>query len=106
MSARDPAPRERSGTTGRRFPRTGTEPVTAQSPLRLRLLLSGIFLPVFLAAAVLFGLWAASSGPGDSPGTGALTGLAVACGVLAVIAAADGLVVRRRMRQERAARPG
>ncbi|MEV5339651.1 DUF6343 family protein, partial [Streptomyces sp. NPDC052676] len=44
--------------------RTGTEPVTARSPLRLRLLLSAAFLPLFAAAAVLLGLWAAASGPG------------------------------------------
>ncbi|HLL32711.1 MAG TPA: DUF6343 family protein [Streptomyces sp.] len=80
--------------------RTGTEPVTARSPLRLRLLLSAAFLPLFAAAAVLLGLWAADSGPGDSPGSGPLTGLAVVCAVLAAIAAVDAVVVRRRMRRE------
>ncbi|MET9440530.1 DUF6343 family protein [Streptomyces sp. NPDC006610] len=87
--------------------RTGTEPRTARSALRLRALLTGVFLPVFVAAAVLFGLWAADSSAGDTPGSGVLTGLAVACGALAVVAAVDALVVRRRMRQERAERgPG
>ncbi|WP_432197138.1 hypothetical protein [Streptomyces sp. bgisy027] len=48
---REPVGRARSGMIGRRFPRTGTEPVTAQSSLGLRLLLAGIFVPVFIAAA-------------------------------------------------------
>jgi hypothetical protein len=80
--------------------RSGTEPVTARSPLRLRLLLSAAFLPLFAAAAVLLGLWAADSGPGDSPGSGPLTALAVVCAVLAVVAAVDTVVVRRRMRRD------
>lgn len=100
----EPVPRSRSGAFGRRFPRRGTEPWNAQSPLGLRLLLSGVFLPLFCAAAVLFGLWAASSGPGDSPGRGVLTAIAVMCGVLALIAAIDVLVVVRRLRRERRAR--
>ncbi|MFD0318253.1 DUF6343 family protein [Streptomyces flavalbus] len=96
-----PVPRSRSGAFGRRSPRTGTEPVTAQSDLRLRLLLTVVFLPLFVAATVGFAVWAARSGPGDSPGSGVLTGLAVGCGVLALIATVDGAVVRRRMRRER-----
>ncbi|MGW5972475.1 DUF6343 family protein [Streptomyces sp. NPDC055186] len=95
------APRARSGVIGRRWPRTGTEPVTARSPLRLRLLLAGAFLPLFTAAAVLFGLWAAESGPGDSPGRGALVVLTVVCGVFALSAAVDLWVVIRRLRRER-----
>ncbi|MEV5319208.1 DUF6343 family protein [Streptomyces sp. NPDC052687] len=79
--------------------RTGTEPATARSALRLRLLLSAAFLPLFAAAAVLLGLWAADSAPGDSPGSGPLTVLAVVCAVLAVVAAVDLAVVRRRMRR-------
>ncbi|WP_406725514.1 DUF6343 family protein [Streptomyces sp. GD-15H] len=97
------APRTRSGWIGRRLPRTGTEPVTARSPLRLRLLLAGVFLPLFAAAAVLFGLWAAESGPGDSPGRGELVAVAVGCGVLALSAAVDVSVVTRRLRREREA---
>lgn len=95
------APRARSGVIGRRWPRTGTEPVTARSPLRL--LLAGAFLPLFTAAAVLFGLWAAESGPGDSPGRGALVVLTVVCGVFALSAAVDLWVVIRRLRRERGA---
>jgi hypothetical protein len=88
---------------GRRYPRTGTEPLTAQSPLRLRLLLSGVFLPLFAVATVLFALWAAGSGSGDSPGPGPLTAMAVLCGALALFAAVDLIVVRRRLRRERGA---
>ncbi|MFA3878447.1 DUF6343 family protein [Streptomyces sp. MMCC 100] len=99
--ATEPVPRSRSGAVGRRFPRTGTEPVRAQSPLRLRLLLSAVFLPLFLAGAVFFGVWAADTGSGDSPGRGMLVVVAVVCGALALLAAADLLVVIRRLRSER-----
>ncbi|MEU3255088.1 DUF6343 family protein [Streptomyces sp. NPDC006997] len=98
---RPPVPRSRSGAFGRRHPRTGTEPATAQSDLRLRLLLTALFLPLFVVATVGFAFWAARSGPGDSPDSGVLTGLAVGCGVLALIAAVDGVVVLRRMSRER-----
>ncbi|GGT20863.1 DUF6343 family protein [Streptomyces chromofuscus] len=104
MTHGQPVPRDRSGTTGRRRPRTGTEPRTARSALRLRLLLTAVFLPVFAAATVLFAVWAANSSPADSPGPEALTGLAVACGAPALVPALDRVVVRRRMRQERAGR--
>ncbi|CUW25766.1 DUF6343 family protein [Streptomyces reticuli] len=91
-----PEPRSRSGALGHRLSRTGTEPATARSALRLRLLLSAVFLPVFAAATAGFALWAAHEGPGDSPGTGPLTVLAVACGLLALAAALDLVVVSRR----------
>ncbi|WP_235192870.1 DUF6343 family protein [Streptomyces viridochromogenes] len=96
-----PVQRGGSGMIGRRFPRTGTEPITAQSPLGLRLLLSGLFLPLFGGAAVLFGVWAASSGPDDSPGRGVLVPLVVVCAALALLAAVDLVVVARRLRRER-----
>lgn len=99
--AREPVSRARSGAIGRRFPRTGTEPVTARSPLRLRLLLAAGFLPFFLAGAALFGMWAARSDAGDSPGRGPLVLLAVVCGVLALTALLDLMVVLRRLRRER-----
>ncbi|MFK4155443.1 DUF6343 family protein [Streptomyces fungicidicus] len=83
---------------GRRSPRTGTEPVTARSPL-----LAAVFLPLFVAGAVLFGAWAALSGAGDSPGRGPLILLAAVCGVLALTALLDLLVVLRRLRRERGA---
>ncbi|AIV32635.1 DUF6343 family protein [Streptomyces sp. CCM_MD2014] len=99
--ATEPAPRSRSGTVGRHHPRTGTEPVRAQSALRLRLLLSAVFLPLFLAGAAYFGQWAAGTGTGDSPGRGMLVVIAVVCAALALLAAADLLVVIRRLRSER-----
>ncbi|MGW1627112.1 DUF6343 family protein [Streptomyces sp. NPDC002172] len=97
-----PVPRERSAAPGGLRPRSGTEPVTARSPVRLRRLLSGVFLPLFAAAAVLFAVWAARSGAGDSPGRGALFTLAAVCAALAVAAAVDLLVVARGLRRERA----
>ncbi|MFC7885833.1 DUF6343 family protein [Streptomyces sp. NPDC057376] len=99
--ATDSASRARSGAFGRRHPRTGTEPVTAQSPLGLRLVLSALFLPLFLAGAAYFAVWAADAGPGDSPGRGSLVVLAVVCAAFALLAAADLMVVLRRMRHER-----
>ncbi|MGW8066159.1 DUF6343 family protein [Streptomyces ziwulingensis] len=101
--ATEPASRARSGAVGRRNPRTGTEPVTAQSALRLRLVLSAVFLPLFVAGSAFFAVWAADTGPGDSPGRGGLVLLAVGCAVLALSAAVDLLVVARRLRRERGA---
>ncbi|MGQ4420931.1 hypothetical protein ACN6LA_001451, partial [Streptomyces sp. SAS_269] len=70
-----PEPRSRSGVPGRRSSRTGTEPVTARSALRLRL-------PLFAAATAALAVRApARSDPGDSPGSGALTVLALIRGV-------------------------
>jgi hypothetical protein len=81
--------------------RTGTEPATARSALRLRLLLSAVFLPLFAAATAAFAVWAASAEPGDSPGPDALTVLAVVCGLLALASALDLVVVSGRSRRER-----
>ncbi|MFI2432644.1 DUF6343 family protein [Streptomyces sp. NPDC018693] len=100
------AARERAGLIGRYFPRTGTEPLTARSALGLRLLLALLFLPVFTAGAIGFALWSAASGPGDSPSSGVLTGLATLCAILAVLTALDLWVISRRLRRERALRRG
>lgn len=100
-----PVPRGRSGVIGRRYPRSGTEPVTAQSALGLRRVLSGVFLPLFGGAAVVFGVWAASSDSHDTPGRGPLVTLAAVCAALALFAAVDLLVVTRRRRRERGGRP-
>ncbi len=100
--ATEPGPRATSGTVGRRRPRTGTEPATAQSALGLRLILSAVFLPLFLAGAAYFGVWAADAGPGDIPGRGGLVVLAVVCVAFALLAVSDLLVVTRRLRRERA----
>ncbi|MHC5705214.1 hypothetical protein HHX38_13445 [Streptomyces sp. PKU-MA01144] len=81
--------------------RTGTEPVTARSALTLRLVLSLVALPVFAAGTGLFAAWADASGPMDSPSPSVLVALAVVCGVLAVVAAADLLVIGRRFSHER-----
>ncbi|MET8574208.1 DUF6343 family protein [Streptomyces sp. NPDC005012] len=97
----EPVTRRNSGTIGRRSPRTGTEPVTARSALGLRLLLSAVFLPVFVALTVFFALWAADAGPGESPSRGTLVGTTVVCAVVALLAALDLLVVLRRRRRER-----
>lgn len=99
-------PPARSGAPGRRFRRSGTEPATARSDLALRLLLSAAFLPLFAAATAGFAVWAARSGPGDSPGGGPLTALAVVCGVLALAAALDAAVLTARRRRGRQARRG
>jgi sterol desaturase/sphingolipid hydroxylase (fatty acid hydroxylase superfamily) len=76
--------------------RAGTEPVTARSALGLRLVLSIAGVVLFVALTVLLALWAGSSGPRDSPDPTALVVLAVICGLLAVIAAVDLVVVVRR----------
>ncbi|GFH38168.1 DUF6343 family protein [Streptomyces pacificus] len=81
--------------------RTGTEPVTARSALALRLVLSLAALPVFAAGTGLFAAWAGASGPGDSPDPSVLVALAVACGVLVLVAAVDLLVLGRRFSHDR-----
>ncbi|RKN06897.1 DUF6343 family protein [Streptomyces radicis] len=78
----------------RRHERTGTEPVTAYSALRLRLLLSGIFLPFFVLLTILFAIWWGISG------TWALGGLTLASAVLTVIAAIDLAIILRRRREQ------
>ncbi|MEE1927029.1 DUF6343 family protein [Streptomyces sp. TRM 70351] len=98
---RDP---EREGLLGRIRPSTGTEPVTARSPLRLRLLLALLFTPLFIAGAVLFWAWASTSGPQDAPTAGSLRTLAWISTVLAVLALVDLVIVQRRIRRGRRAR--
>ena len=100
-ATREPVPRSRSGFIGRRWERTGTEPVTARSALGLRLLLAAFFAPLFAAAAVLFAVWSAHSGPGSSPTPSQLAALAGLCAALAVFSAADLIVILRRRRRER-----
>ncbi|MFI1069274.1 hypothetical protein [Streptomyces puniciscabiei] len=84
-----PDSRSRSGAFGHCLARTGTEPAAARSALRLRSLLSAVFLPLSAAATAGFAVRAAHSGPGDSPGHGPLTVLAVVCGLLTSVAAPD-----------------
>ncbi|MER7900771.1 DUF6343 family protein [Streptomyces sp. NPDC096046] len=104
MATRKPVPRSRSGFIGRRWERTGTEPLTARSALGLRLLLSALFTPLFVAAAVLFAAWSARSGPGSSPTSSQWAGLAGLCAALAVFSATDLIIILRRRRRERPAR--
>ncbi|MFJ7909400.1 DUF6343 family protein [Kitasatospora sp. NPDC096204] len=86
-------------TTPRRW-RSGTEPVTARSDLKLRYLLSLTFTPLFALATVGFALWAAASPASGVPSRGTLIGFAVACGLLTLFAVVDLVVVIRRRRTE------
>jgi hypothetical protein len=70
----------------------------------LRLLLSGVFLPLFGGAAAFFGVWAANASPSDSPGRGVFIAIAALCAVLALLAAVDVMVVVCRLRRERGIR--
>lgn len=94
-----PVPRSRSGMIGRRSERTGTEPVTAQSALGLRTVLAAAALPLFVVGAVGFGWWAASD-PDGSPGADVLRWFAVACGLLALLAVTNLVVLLRRRSRE------
>ncbi len=96
----------RRAAAGGRLPRTGTEPVTARSALRARLVLASIFTPVFIAATARFAYWTAETGTGEAPITGSMLVLTVACGLLALFSVVDLLVVLRRRREEREAPPG
>ncbi|MFJ8046244.1 DUF6343 family protein [Kitasatospora sp. NPDC096147] len=81
--------------------RSGSEPLTARSDLRLRLLLSVLFTPLFALMTAGFALWSAANGPGDVPSPASLRTFAVVCGVLTLLAAVDLAVVVRRRRTER-----
>lgn len=82
----------------RRRARAGTEPIRAKSALGLRLLLSLVYAPLFLAGAGLLSWWAAVSEPGDSPGRTVLVVLAAICLALALLATADATRLARRRR--------
>ncbi|MEU4212025.1 DUF6343 family protein [Streptomyces sp. NPDC026206] len=73
--------------------RTGNEPMTARSPLRLRCGLAAFGLVWAIAGTVLF---AAAGHPG----------WAIACGVLAAVTAVDLGVVIRHIRQGPHYQPG
>ncbi|MGP4111311.1 DUF6343 family protein [Streptomyces sp. 4N509B] len=78
--------------------RTGSEPLTAYSDLRLRLLLSVIFTPLFVAGTVLLFVWWLNAEPDDAVSRGEVGVAAVICAVAAVIALVDLAVVLRRLR--------
>lgn len=75
--------------------------MTARSALGVRLILSLLFIPVFLAGTALFWYWAVNSGPRDVPSSDSLRTLTLVCAVLAVLAVIDLLVVVTRRRRER-----
>jgi hypothetical protein len=78
--------------------RTGTEPRTARSDLRLRRTLSLIFAPLFLLGAVGFALLAWRVGPGGTPpDRGTYIFFAAVCAALTVVAVIDLAVIARRM---------
>lgn len=85
----------------RRGRRAGTEPASARSALGLRLALSLVFAPVFLAAAIGFAILAAGTRRGADPGPTTFAVLAAGCALLAVVAAADAALISRRRRAER-----
>ena len=78
--------------------RRGTEPTNARSPLRTRMVLSAIILPIALAAAVYFGYEAATTG---ATVWAVETGIAA---LAALIAAIDLAVLAHRIRQARRGR--
>ncbi|WP_441248822.1 DUF6343 family protein [Kitasatospora sp. McL0602] len=80
--------------------RSGTEPTTARSDLKLRFLLSVVFTPFFALLTAAFAVWAAASTDRSVPTQGTLTVFAVACGLLTLLAAVDLWVVVRRRRTE------
>jgi len=73
---------------------TGSEPLTARSPLRLRAVMSGIALVAAVAAGVVFAVLAIT---GREPGAGPWVVVAI-CAVVAIIAVVDLWVIRRRAR--------
>ncbi|WP_258016174.1 DUF6343 family protein [Streptomyces sp. AJS327] len=81
--------------------RTGTEPVTALSALRLRLLLSVVFVPLFLAGTVLFWYAMTQAGPRDVPSHDSWRTLMWIGAGITVLAVADLVIVVRRRATER-----
>lgn len=94
---------DREGLLGRILPRTGSEPLTARSALRLRLILSVLFTPLFIAGAILFWTWSGNAGPDDVPTADSLRMLAWLSTALAVFAVIDLLVVLWRLSRARRA---
>ncbi len=80
---------------GMRREPSGSEPVTARSALGARAILSGVALPLALIATVLLVVTAVRSGEG------VWWAEAVITAVVAVIAAVDLVVIRKRMRARR-----
>jgi len=79
----------------RKRERSGDEPATARSPLRVRALLSGVVLPIALIATGWFVVRAVRDGDA------VWWAEALIAAAVAVIAAIDLLVLRRRMTARR-----
>ncbi|MBF9071249.1 hypothetical protein [Streptacidiphilus fuscans] len=73
------------------------------SDLPARRLLAAIFGPVYLLAAGFFAFLAVNAKPGDVSGRNTFLGFAATCGLLALIAFVDLLVIRARIAAERRA---
>lgn len=80
--------------------RSGTEPATARSDLKLRFLLSVTFTPFFALLTAGFAYWAAQASSSSAPSQNTLMVFAVACGLLFLFALVDLYVVIRRRRTE------
>ncbi|MGX1885940.1 DUF6343 family protein [Streptomyces sp. NPDC055287] len=70
---------------------------------RLRHLLAKVHMPLFLALAVLFGVWAWRSQAGSAPNPWALGAVALLFAVLALLALVDVAVIRHH-RHDRSTR--
>ncbi|GAA2748072.1 DUF6343 family protein [Kitasatospora cinereorecta] len=81
--------------------RSGTEPATARSDLKLRFLLSVLFTPLFALATIGFAVWAADPPASGVPGQKTLIAFALGCFALTLFALVDLWVVVRRRRTER-----
>ncbi|WP_240134574.1 hypothetical protein [Streptomyces sp. MUM 178J] len=86
---------------GRGRSHIGAEPMTARNPLRVRLLLAMVYIPVFAAGAVLFGVWGLWSQAGDSPDPGVLMALSFICAVLALLALGEAVGIHHRRERAR-----
>ncbi|WP_329561970.1 DUF6343 family protein [Kitasatospora sp. NBC_01266] len=89
----------RYATTPRRW-RSGTEPRFARSDLKLRFLLSVVFVPVFALMTAAFAVFAAMAKATSAPSQSTLVAFAAVCFALTVVATIDLYVVIRRRRVE------
>lgn len=77
---------------------TGASALHTHRAHRLRHLLTYLYTPLFLALAVLFGVWATRSVSGEPPSPWALAGLAVLFAILALLALAVHTALHHRHR--------
>ncbi|MFE9396328.1 hypothetical protein [Streptomyces flavidovirens] len=83
----------------RRRPVAGPPPPQARRrALRLRRLLAAVHMPLYLALAVLFGVWAWRSHGGSAPSPWALGVISLLFAVLALLALVDVAVIREHHR--------